>query len=178
MMLAKSFFSALPKWRELRKTPAPLQPGQSPDIAEASPVLEDGLFVAAEEAIASQLHTVIDNNADGINRSARTIRDQSDMLLSLGITDERVARAGTLAQLAVELANSGRGVNLQQVAHAPEVEDRRRLVVKAMATIAQAEGLISAAAADNKKSIRSAVAKQERMLSAARANPLTKSLLK
>jgi len=168
----------LRNWRRKDQLPAPVTIDVPSSVSTAAPSLSVDLMESARKSVDDQMREVFDRNADGINRAAKAIRDQSDLLLSLGITDDRVARAGTLAQLAVELANKGRGQGLDQVRHVVDVNVRWHHVETALATIAQAEVLMREATAENKKQIRTLFQRQEKMLKLVRQNPLTESLVK
>ena len=173
-----SAISSLRSWRRKDQITAPVTIEVSTSVTTAAPTLSDHLKESARKSLDDQMREVFDRNADGINRAAKAIRDQSDSLLSLGITDDRVARAGTLAQLAVELANKGRGQGLDQVHHVVDVDVRWRHVETALATIAQAEALMREATSENKKQIRALFQRQEKILKLVRQNPLTESLVK
>lgn len=177
-MKAFSVMTVLRGRRRSDSLPAPAGMTAPASITPAAPKLSEELKEHARLSLDDQLREVFDRNADGINRAAKTIRDHSDSLLSLGITDDRVARAGTLAQLAVELANKGRGQSLDHVRHDVSVDVRRQHVETALATIAQAELLMKEATAENKAQIRDLFHRQERMLKLVRQSPLTKSLVK
>ncbi|WP_034302233.1 hypothetical protein [Herbaspirillum sp. RV1423] len=170
--------ASLRNWRRKDQYPAPVTTEAASTVTTAAPALSVQLMESARKSLDDQMREVFDRNADGINRAAKSIRDQSDSLLSLGITDDRVARAGTLSQLAVELANKGRGQGLDQVRHVVDVNVRWHHVETALATIAQAELLMREATAENKKQIRTLFQRQEKMLKLVRQNPLTESFVK
>jgi len=173
-----SAITGLLAWRGNAKMQTPTRFELTATISAAEPNLSEHLREQAIFSLEDQMREVFDRNADGINKAAKVIRDQSDSLLSLGITDDRVARAGTLAQLAVELANKGRGIGLDRIEHQVSVEIRRQYVETALATVAQAEVFMTEATAANKKQIRSLFQHQSRMLTLVRENPLTESFVK
>jgi hypothetical protein len=124
---------------------------------------------AAINSLVEQLHEVVNKNADGVNLAAINIRRESDLLLTLGITDALVAKAGTLAQAALEMANAGRGVDINEEKHEVAVADRVEGVAAAMAIVTKAEGLLLEAKKSNKKNIDAALTRQATLLEEARA---------
>ena len=127
------------------------------------------LLRTAHEALNDQLHEVINRNADGVNHAAIRLRRETDLLLSLGISDPFAAKAGSYAQMALELANAGRGINLQAEPCNLGPRERADLVARAMTLMLRAEMLVDAAKKNNLAHIRAALARQEQRLRNARA---------
>jgi hypothetical protein len=127
------------------------------------------LLAMAVGALDDQLHEVINRNADGVNRAAIKLRRQSDLLLSLGISDPFAAKAGSCAQLALELANAGRGVDLQAQPCNLGPKQRADLVARAMILVLRAEMLMGAAKKNNLANIQAAISRQEQRMRSARA---------
>lgn len=103
--------------------------------------------------LCEQMHQVINVNADGVNRSALKVRRDTDLLLSLGISDPYAAKAGSLSQEALELANARRGRDMAGDLHTASPEERAAAVAKAMALVVRAEMLLDCAKRRNKRNI-------------------------
>jgi hypothetical protein len=174
----------LPAWLQFMRRPAPATPTASAgSIVLASTAIaamastfdeimeprDQQLLGAALESLNDQLHEVINRNADGVNCSAIKLRRETDLLLSLGISDPFAAKAGSYAQMALELANAGRGVNLQAQPHDLSPKERADLVARAMTLMLRAEMLIGAAKKNNLANIEAALARQEQRMRNARA---------
>ena len=127
------------------------------------------LLGSALDALNDQLHEVINRNADGVNHAAIKLRRETDLLLSLGISDLFAAKAGSYAQMALELANAGRGVNLQAQPYNLSPKERADLVARAMTLMLRAEMLMGAAKKNNLANIQAALAHQEQRMRSARA---------
>jgi ABC-type molybdate transport system substrate-binding protein len=127
------------------------------------------LLATALASLNDQMHEVINRNADGVNRAAITVRRETDLLLSLGISDPFAAKAGSYAQMALELANAGRGVNLRAEAYHLSPKERAELVARAMSFMLRAEMLMGHAKKTNLANIESALAEQEQRMRGARA---------
>jgi predicted RNA-binding protein YlxR (DUF448 family) len=136
------------------------------EVAEAR---DRRLLGAALDALNDQLHEVINRNADGVNRAAIKLRRETDLLLSLGISDPFAAKAGSYAQMALELANAGRGIYLQAESHNLSPKERADLVARAMTLMLRAEMLMGAAKKNNLANIQAALAQQEQRMRSARA---------
>jgi hypothetical protein len=136
------------------------------DVAEPA---DRELLANALSSLNEQMHEVINRNADGINRSAIALRRETDLLLSLGISDPFAAKAGSYAQMALELANAGRGVDLQARSHDVSPTERAESVARAMTLIVRAETLMAHAKKTNLANIQSALTKQEQLMRGARA---------
>lgn len=136
------------------------------DVAEPR---DRELLAAAASSLADQMHEVIDRNADGVNRAAIQLRRETDLLLSLGISDPFAGKAGSYAQMALELANAGRGVNLEARPHNLSPQERADLVARAMTLILRAEMLMAAAKKNNYANIEAALARQEQLMRGARS---------
>lgn len=154
-------------WRRLR--PNTIEAVNAPlplvcDPAEMNDPAAKKLQETASRCLDEQIHQLIDRNADGVNRLAMRVRRDSDLLLSLGISDPYAAKAGTLAQFALEMANGKRGMNIEAVAHTPSVSERKDLVVKAMSLASRAEALLNHAKSVNAAAIEVALATQARLL--------------
>jgi hypothetical protein len=168
----------LPPWLQTAIRPAmpstPLRPtGDAITLAAAAfdEVAEPrnrALLAASRASLDDQMHEVIDRNADGVNHSAIGLRRETDMLLALGISDPLAAKAGSYAQQALELANSGRGVNLQAQPHHLTLREHSDLVARAMALMLRAEMLMAAAKKSNLANIEAALARQEQLMANAR----------
>jgi hypothetical protein len=120
-----------------------------------------------DQSVASlhgQILSLIDRNADGVNRSAIDLRRKTDLLLTLGISDPYAAKAGSYAQKALELANAGRGMTLQAEPCQTTPWERAELVARAMALMLRAEMLMAAATKTNRVNIESALQKQEQIM--------------
>jgi hypothetical protein len=115
----------------------------------------------AEMSLTEQLHAVVDRNADGVNQMALSIRRESDLLLTLGISDPLAAKAGSLAQKALELSNTSRGLTLQALKHDVSVAERTRYVSQAIAFVSSAEILLSEAKKKNRRNIDMALERQK-----------------
>lgn len=124
----------------------------------------------AEVSLTEQLREVVDRNADGVNQMALSIRRQSDLLLTLGISDPMAAKAGSLAQRAIELSNTGRGRNLQALKHNVSVTERTQYVSQAIAFVSRAEMLLSEAKRQNRANIDTVLERQDHALNALRLN--------
>ena len=164
-----------PAWLTLKRPAVPALPvtgmlalGSTSfdDVAEPR---DHELLATALASLHDQMHEVINRNADGVNRSAIGLRRETDLLLSLGISDPYAAKAGTYAQIALELANAGRGLNLQAQAHDVTPAERADLVARAMTLMLRAEMLMAHAKKNNLANIQSALAKQEQLMRGARA---------
>jgi hypothetical protein len=127
------------------------------------------LFGSALDSLNDQMHEVINRNADGVNRAAMKVRRETDLLLSLGISDPFAAKAGSYAQMALELANTGRGVNHQAQSHRIGLRARAELVARAMTLTLRAEMLMGAAKKNERANIERALALQEQRMRSARA---------
>jgi len=136
------------------------------EVAEAR---DRELLGTALASLNDQMHEIINRNADGVNRSALGVRRETDLLLSLGISDPFAAKAGSYAQMALELANAGRGVDLQAQAHDMTPAARADVVARAMTLVMRAEMLMAHAKKNNLANIQSALAKQEQLMRGARA---------
>lgn len=126
------------------------------------------LYAASRRALDDQMHELIDRNADGVNRAAISVRRETDMLLALGISDPLAAKAGSCAQKALELANAGRGVNLQAQPHRLTPQERSDLVARATTLMLRAEMLMKTAKESNLANIEVALVKQEQLMKSAR----------
>jgi hypothetical protein len=168
----------LPTWLQFSRRPvlpAPTAPtgGHSAalEVATFDEVAEPRDHELLGSTLASlndQMHEVIDRNADGVNRAAISLRRETDMLLLLGISDPLAAKAGSYAQMALELANAGRGVNLAAQPHHPTPQERSDLVARAMTLVLRAEMLMAAAKKSNLANIETALARQEQLMTHAR----------
>lgn len=118
----------------------------------------------AHDSITEQLLAVVDQNADGVNRAALALRRDSDLLLTLGISDPFAAKAGVLAQRALELSNAGRGVDLDARKHEVTVSQRTELVSQAIAFVSRAEMLMAEAKKKNRANIDTALERQSRLI--------------
>ena len=127
------------------------------------------LLRTAYEALNDQLHEVINRNAEGLNHAAIRLRRETDLLLSLGISDPFAAKAGSYAQMALELANAGRGINLQAEPCNVDPRERADLVARAMTLMLRAEMLMDVAKKSNLAHIHAALDRQEQRLRSARA---------
>jgi hypothetical protein len=133
---------------------------------------EPGDHQFIDQSLASlhqQMHTLINRNADGVNRSALKLRRVTDILLTLGVSDPYAAKAGSYAQKALELANTGRGVTLQAEPCCATPWERAELVARAMALMLRAEMLMAAAMKTNRANIEAALQKQEQLMCGMRA---------
>ena len=173
----------LPTWLQFRRWPAPLTPEPAGSVALASTAVaamtstfdeiveprDHQLLSTALESLNDQLHEVINRNADGVNHAAIKLRRETDLLLSLGISDPFAAKAGSYAQMALELANAGRGVNLQAQPYNLSPTERADLVARAMTLMLRAEMLMGAAKKNNLANIEAALAQQEQRMRSVRA---------
>lgn len=141
----------------------------APTIVDIVEARDRELFGVALDSLNDQLHEVIDRNADGVNRAAIKLRRETDLMLSLGISDPFAAKAGSYAQMALELANSGRGVDLRAQLFHLAPNERADLVARAMTLILRAEMLMGAAKKNNLSNIQAALAQQEERMRSARA---------
>jgi hypothetical protein len=126
------------------------------------------LLGSTRASLNDQMHEVIDRNADGVNRAAISLRRETDMLLALGISDPLAAKAGSYAQMALELANTGRGVNLEAQPHHATPQERSDLVARAMTLVLRAEMLMASAKKSNLANIEKALARHEQLTTRAR----------
>ena len=126
----------------------------------------------AHATLCEQVHQVINLNADGVNQSALKVRRTTDLLFSLGISDPFATKAGTLAQAALELANAGRGFDMDGDKHDSTPEERMNAVSKAIALVVRAEMLLAASKRRNRKNIDKALLEAGR-LSATRMAPIS-----
>jgi len=127
------------------------------------------LCTDALASLADQMHEVLNRNADGVNAAAIGLRRETDLLLSLGISDPLAGKAGSFAQMALELANAGRGMNLHAQPHGLQAQDRAELIARAMTLMLRAEALMDAAKRNNRGNIEEALARQEQKICRARA---------
>lgn len=130
----------------------------------------------ALDTLCEQMHQVINVNADGVNRSALKVRRDTDMLLSLGISDPFATKAGSLAQEALELANARRGVDIHGDKHVVTPDERAKAVAKAIALVVRAEMLLDCAKRKNKRNIGRAL-EHAKQLTAVRSAPTNTSLM-
>lgn len=162
-------------WLTFRGRTAPSTPLLS-DIAAAlghrfddvTGVHDPEMLKVAMEAIDDQLRATIDRNADGVNAAAIRLRRETDLLLALGISDALAAQAGSHAQMALEMANAGRGVDLQAQPHRLAPSDRAALVSRAMVLMMIAEKLMDTAKSNNRSNIEAALSRQEQLAKMAR----------
>jgi hypothetical protein len=159
----------LPSWLQfaIRPPTPPAGDAMALVVAAFEEVTEAGdraLLVASRTSLDDQMHEVIDRNADGVNRAAISLRRETDMLLALGISDQLAAKAGSYAQKALELANTGRGVDLQAQPHHLTPHERSDLVARAMTLMLRAEMLMKAAKKSNLANIEAALARQEQLM--------------
>jgi len=127
------------------------------------PVLHAQTLQFAECSLDLQLHEVLDDNADGVIGHALKVRHECDELLSLGISDRSSAKASIMAQQALQLANFGRGVDLNGVVAPLNLMERCECVKTAMTMSVQAESLLAIAKRDSKLDIRGAIATKQKM---------------
>jgi len=162
-------------WLPFRRRPV-LEPVPRPaDLAVVASSFDDvaeprdhALLATALDSLNDQMHDVINRNADGVNRAAISLRRETDLLLSLGISDPFAGKAGSYAQMALELANAGRGMDLQAQPHNLGPQERAALVARAMTLMLRAEMLMAAAKKNNLANIESALARQEQLMRGAR----------
>jgi len=168
----------LPSWLPFRRRTALVPPPAVPASAlisaastfdEVAEPRDRELFGKAIASINDQLHEVINRNADGVNRAAIGLRRETDLLLSLGVSDPFAAKAGSYAQMALELANTGRGMNLQAQPHNLSPQERADLVARAMTLMLRAQILMDAAKKNNVANIEAALARQEQLMRGARS---------
>lgn len=137
------------------------------DVAEPS---DYALLEKSRAALEDQMHEVINRNADGVNRAAIALRRETDLLLTLGISDPFAGKAGSYAQMALQLANAGRGVDLSARPYDVSPADRAALVARAMTLMLRAEMLMAHAKASNRSNIQTALAKQEQLVRGVKAS--------
>jgi len=174
----------LPAWFPFKRCPVPAPvPAQAASLVPAPATIaattstfdaiaepcDRRLLRTAHDALDDQLHEVINRNADGVNHAAIRLRRETDLLLSLGISDPFAAKAGSYAQMALELANAGRGINLQAQPCNVGPQERADLVARAMTLVLRAEMLMGAAKKNNLAHIHAALARQEQRMRTARA---------
>lgn len=162
-------------WLPFLKRADPVPPPQPVNLALVASSFDDvaeprdhELLATALGSLNDQMHEVINRNADGVNRAAISLRRETDLLLSLGISDPFAGKAGSYAQMALELANAGRGMNLQAQPHDLGPQQRADLVARAMTLMLRAEMLMAAAKKNNLANIESALARQEQLMRGAR----------
>lgn len=162
-------------WFPFLKRADPVPPPQPVNLALVASSFDDvaeprdhALLATALGSLNDQMHEVINRNADGVNRAAISLRRETDLLLSLGISDPFAGKAGSYAQMALELANAGRGMNLQAQPHDLGPQQRADLVARAMTLMLRAEMLMAAAKKNNLANIESALARQEQLMRGAR----------
>jgi hypothetical protein len=169
----------LPAWIPFRRAPLRPAPSRSAatDLAVAATTFDDvaepqdiALLATALTSLHDQMHEVINRNADGVNRAAIALRRETDLLLTLGISDAFAGKAGSYAQMALELANAGRGIDLQAQRHDITPADRAGLVARAMTLMLRAEMLMEHAKTLNRPNIQAALARQEQLVLGARAS--------
>lgn len=167
----------LPSWLQFRRRAivvnlAPPEPAGALVAATFDAVAEPddhALLAEALHALDDQMHDVIDRNADGVNHAAIKLRRETDMLLALGISDPFAAKAGSYAQMALELANAGRGVDLRAQPHNLSPHERAGYVGRAMTLMLRAEILLDHAKKTNVTNIQVALTHQEKVMRGARA---------
>jgi len=168
---------------KIRMLGAPLAAGRALTVAKSnvdfllSEARDIQVAKRAVDTLEEQMHAVVNRNADGVNLSALSIRRETDLLLSLGISDPVAAKAGTLAQLALELANAGRGVNLQNEMPNVSPQERVRMVAKAIAVVTRAETLLVDAKKHNRKRIDHALRTQSKIITQMSSHSYTASLI-
>lgn len=141
----------------------------APVMVATVPTLElddydPAVALVALETLDEQMHDVVDRNADGVNLMALKIRRESDLLLTLGISDPFAAKAGSLAQKALELSNARRGLTLQAVKHDVTVQERAMFVSQSIALVERATMLLAAAKKNNRANIDLALSQQARLM--------------
>jgi hypothetical protein len=167
----------IPSWLTFRRRGAQATlPAQSASVAVLASGFDDvaeprdrELLATALSSLEDQMHEVVNRNADGVNRAAIQLRRETDLLLSLGISDPFAGKAGSYAQMALELANAGRGVNLEARPHNLSAQERADLVARAMTLMLRAEMLMAAAKKSNHANIEAALARQEQLMRGARS---------
>lgn len=158
-MITVTFFKVKAALLQLGRKSTTIAP-VSPDKTTKKNHNDRNNFSREMHSLNLQMHEVINKNADGVNRIAIAIRRESDILLSLGVSDSRAAKAGTIAQKALELANKGRGENLQYERVELTPDDRAALVAQAIMLVNKAEKLMADAKKGNRKNIDAAITKQ------------------
>lgn len=124
----------------------------------------------AKDSLVSQINDVINSNADGAVVIALRVRQSTDLLLSLGISDPASAQASIWAQQALHLVNVGRGNDLQGKKLNLTLEQRLEIVSSALGAVLMAERLLEDARSQNQAGITQAIQKQQQILGAYQAN--------
>ncbi len=124
----------------------------------------------AKNSLVSQIDEVINNNADGAVVIALRVRQSTDLLLSLGISDPASAQASIWAQQALHLVNVGRGNDLQGKKLNLSLEQRLEVVSSALGAVLMAEKLLEDARSQNQLGITQAIKKQQQILGVYQSN--------
>ena len=103
----------------------------------------------ATKALREDVDDVLNLHADGINAICLKVRQQSDVLLMLGISDPEAAKASMFAQHGLQLANVGRGEDLKGNRLNLTADERIEIVSHAMSAAVMAENLLKSALKNN-----------------------------
>jgi hypothetical protein len=157
------------QFRRKRPDPVPLEPPVNLTLVasrfdEVADERDHALLGTVLNSLNDQMQEVINRNADGVNRAAISLRRETDLLLSLGISDPCAGKAGSYAQMALELANAGRGMSLQAQPYNLAPQQRADLVARAMTLMLRAEMLMVAVKKNNRTNIEKALAHQDQLM--------------
>jgi len=125
------------------------------------PSLQLAIHASAQSSLDAQIHQVIDENANGVCTHALRVRRDCDAILSLGISDQSSGRASVIAQQALQIANYGRGMDINGKRIVLNLSDRRECVTTAMTLLVMAENLLKEAKKDSKLNIEGAIQAQQ-----------------
>jgi len=103
------------------------------------------------------LINALNEYADSVNAIALEVRKEGDLLLTLGISDKEVMKAGALAQLALSSVNLGRGLDLKGGQQEGDFYKRKINVASGMAMAKEARQLLTNAKKHNKQVINEAI---------------------
>lgn len=110
------------------------------------------------------LINALNEYADSVNAIALEVRKEGDLLLTLGISDKEVMKAGALAQLALSSANLGRGLDLKGGRQEGNFYERKINVASGMAMAKEARQLLTNAKKHNKRVINEAIEEHRSVL--------------
>ena len=154
-------------FRRTKKHPVAISNGLAIEPAvNRKPILalSDSYMDVCTGSLDANLIVVLNQYADSINKLAIEIRKEGDLLLTLGVSDEDVLKAGQLAQMALSYANLGRGVDLKGNESRNNFSERKINVATGMALTKSAQQLLANAKKHNKQVINEAIESHRRVL--------------
>ena len=120
---------------------------------------KDGLMVKikAVQALTGEMHSVLDEHAQGVQKVSNKVGQETNNLLLLGIADQNAIDASMLAKRASQLAEKGRGgvsVDFDGNEEKFSIEQRVDILSTAMGLAVLADRLLNKALKSNEKQLK------------------------